>query len=174
MNKSEGLSKTHQMVLTALFFALAIILSIVESALPPLPIAVPGVKFGLSNIAVMYTLFFVNRGSAFTIAALKGVFVGMTRGAVAGLLSLCGGLVSITVMVLLMLLFREKISYLMLSIAGSIFHNVGQFVAISLIYTSMYLWAYLPVLLISGIIAGVATATLLKVIIPAFKKLGLR
>jgi heptaprenyl diphosphate synthase len=35
----------------------------------------------------------------------------------------------------------------------------------------MYLWAYLPVLLISGVGAGIVTALLLKFIIPAFERL---
>ena len=46
------------LVLTSLIFSAALVLAIVENTLPALPIAVPGVKFGLSNIAVMYALFF--------------------------------------------------------------------------------------------------------------------
>jgi heptaprenyl diphosphate synthase len=53
------------LVLTSLIFAAALVLAVVENALPPLPIAVPGVKFGLSNIAVMYALFFLGRKQAF-------------------------------------------------------------------------------------------------------------
>ncbi len=51
-------SRTQELVLAAMIFATALVLSIIENMLPPLPIAVPGVKFGLSNIAVMYALFF--------------------------------------------------------------------------------------------------------------------
>lgn len=76
-----------------------------------------------------------------------------------------------TVMLILMVLFRDKASYAVISISGAIAHNLGQFVAISFIYTGMYLWAYLPVLLISGVGAGIVTALLLKFIIPAFERL---
>jgi heptaprenyl diphosphate synthase len=74
-------------------------------------------------------------------------------------------------MSVLILIFKDKISYFVLSIFGSLSHNVGQFVAISFIYTNMYLWVYLPLLLIAGVIAGMATSTLLRFIMPAFKRL---
>ncbi len=167
------MTKTKLLVLTALLFAVALVLSIVENSLPSVSffLPVPGVKLGLSNIAVMYALFFLNKKPAFAIAVLKGLFVVMTRGPIAGLLSFSGGVLSVIVMSLLMYLFRNKISYLALSIFGSITHNVGQFIVVSLIYTNMYLWVYLPVLLISGVIAGIATSILLRFILPAFNRL---
>lgn len=62
----------------------------------------------------------------------------------------------------------------MLSISGAIFHNIGQLIGISMIYTSIYIWAYLPVLIATGIMAGIGTSILLKFILPAFEKLGLK
>jgi heptaprenyl diphosphate synthase len=166
-----SLNKTRALTLTALLFALALVLSIVESSFPPLFTAAPGIKLGLSNIVVMYALFFLNKKQAFLIAILKAVFVYVTRGMVAGILSLCGGTLSLLVMILLMILFKDKVSYLVLSIFGALFHNIGQLAAVSFIYTSIYLWVYLPVLMISGVIAGIATSTLLRFILPAFKRL---
>lgn len=168
----KSMNKTHMLVLTSLLFAAALVLAIVENMLPPLPIAVPGVKFGLSNIAVMYALFFLGKKQAYAIGILKAGFVFMTRGGIAGLLSLSGGVLSITVMILLMLLFRTRITYLIISIFGAVFHNVGQFIVITVIYTGMNMWAYFPVLLISGLAAGIVTSTLLKFIMPAFKRLA--
>ncbi len=170
--KIKNLNRTHMLVLTSLLFAAALVLAIVENMLPPLPIAVPGVKFGLSNIAVMYALFFLGKKQAYTIGILKAVFVFVTRGGIAGALSLSGGILSITVMILLMFLFRNKITYLIISIFGAVFHNVGQFIVITVIYTGMNMWAYFPVLLISGLAAGIVTSTLLKFIMPAFKRLA--
>ena len=168
----ENRNKTQIMVLTALVFATALVLAIVENMLPPLPIAVPGVKFGLSNIAVMFALFFLGKKQAYTIGVLKAFFVFITRGAIAGLLSLSGGILSITVMFLLMMIFKEKITYLVLSIFGAVSHNIGQFFVITIIYAGMNMWAYFPVLLISGLAAGIVTSTLLKFIMPAFKRLA--
>ena len=173
MNKSQrNLQRTKLLVSTALLFAVALVLAVVEDSLSPLSIGVPGVKLGLSNIAVMYALFLLDKKQAYTIAVLKAFFVFATRGTTAGLLSFSGGVLSILVMSLLILIFKEKISYLVLSIFGSVFHNVGQFIAISILYTNIYLWVYLPVLLIAGVIAGIATSTLLRFILPVFKRLA--
>ena len=172
MNESPGhLKKTKLLVLTAMLFAIALVLSVVENSLPPIPFVVPGVKLGLSNIVVMFALFFLDKKQAFAIAILKAGFVFMTRGMIAGVLSFSGGILSLVIMIVLMVLFRDKISYLVLSIFGAIFHNVGQLAAISILYTNINLLVYLPVLLIAGVIAGIATSTMLKVILPAFKRL---
>ena len=168
---TKKLNTTQTMVLTALIFATAIVLSIVEGMLPPIVVAVPGVKFGLSNIAVMYALFVVGKEQAYTIAILKGVFAFATRGAIAGLLSLTGGILSITIMLILIIAFKDKISYLVISIFGAVFHNIGQFIVIALLYVGMNMWAYLPILLVSGVVAGIITSTLLRFILPAFKRL---
>lgn len=168
--RNEG--KTRQLVHAALIFALALVLTIVENAIPALPLPVPGVKFGLSNIAVMYAMIFLAKGQAYSIAILKAMFVFMTRGLIAGILSISGGILSLTVMLVMIIIFRNRISYMILSISGAVAHNVGQFAAITLIYTGLYMWAYLPVLLVSGVVAGIITASLLRFIIPAFKRLG--
>jgi heptaprenyl diphosphate synthase len=170
---TDGMSKTERLVVVALFFAVTLIIAVVESSLPPLPGTIPGVKFGFSNIAVMYVLFFVGKKEAYAVAIMKAVFVFSTRGFVAATLSLTGGLLSITVMVLLLLIFKDKVSYLVLSIGGAVFHNIGQLVAVSLIYTNFYLLYYFPVLLVAGVIAGIATATLLRIIMPVFQRLRL-
>lgn len=168
------LNKTRLLVLTALLFAIAIILAVVENSLPPLPFAVPGVKLGLSNIVVMFALFFLKKWQAFAIAVLKALFVASARGPVAGVLSLSGGILSLMAMIFLLWIFREKISCLLLSIFGAVFHNIGQFAVISLIYINIRMWVYLPVLLFAGVAAGTATSVLLRLILPALKKAGFK
>ncbi|WP_244648248.1 Gx transporter family protein [Ruminiclostridium herbifermentans] len=167
----SDIPKTKLLVLTALLFAVALVLAILENSFPPIFTAVPGVKLGLSNIPVMYALFFLDKKPAFMIAILKGFYVLITRGFIAGILSLSGGILSLLIMLLLLVVFRDKISYFVLSIFGAVFHNIGQFTAISLIYTNIYLWVYLPVLLISGVVAGMATSVLLRLIMPAFNRM---
>jgi heptaprenyl diphosphate synthase len=173
-SNAMNINNTKKLVLTSILFALALILSILENFLPTIPIPVPGIKFGLANIVVMYCLFFIGKSSAFTIVILKASFVLITRGFVAGILSFTGGMFSILIMVILLSVFKDKISYLILSIFGAIFHNIGQFTAVSLIYTGMNLWFYLPPLLIFGIVAGVVTSLILRFILPALKKLGFK
>lgn len=70
------------MVLTALLFSMAPILSFVEGQIP-VPLPVPGIQPGLLNIAVMYSLFFVRKRQALTPVILKSLFAFLTRGAAA-------------------------------------------------------------------------------------------
>lgn len=172
MERPGTTGKTGRLVQAGLIFALALVLTLAENAMPSLPLPVPGVKFGLSNIAVMYALVFLSKGQAYSIAILKAMFTFMSRGLIAGMLSLSGGILSLTIMLILLAVFREKISYTILSISGAVAHNIGQFVVITVIYRGMYMWAYLPVLVISGVVAGIITAALLRVVIPALRRLG--
>jgi heptaprenyl diphosphate synthase len=163
--------RTKSLVLTGLLFAVAIVVAILEGMLPPIPVPIPGVKIGLSNIVVMYVVFFLGAKQAYGIAVLKSFFVLITRGAIAGALSLTGGLLSITVMLLLMYFTNKKASYAITSIFGAISHNIGQFIVISLIYTGTSVWFYLPLLIVAGVVTGLLTAGILKIILPALNKL---
>ena len=133
----------------------------------PIPAPVPGIRLGLSNIVVMFALFFLKWRIAFSIAVLKSMFVFITRGAVAGTLSLSGGVLSILIMTVLLLTMKNRLSWLLISIAGAVSTTSARLPRLHLFWNS--LWFYLPFLLLFGIIAGSATSVLLKVSIPVFK-----
>lgn len=158
-----------RITLLGLLFALAIVLSIIEG-LFPMPVPVPGIRLGLANIVVMFALFCLKRSDALILVILKAVFVAATRGAIAGFLSLSGGLLALGIMVLLLILMKDKSTYLLISISGAVFHNLGQIAAASLILKTALLY-YLPVLIISGLITGFATSILLKITSPVFLRL---
>ncbi|MDD4765438.1 MAG: Gx transporter family protein, partial [Atribacterota bacterium] len=99
------------------------------------------------------------------------IFVFFTRGFIASTLSVSGGLLSITCMLLLLFLLKQNISIIGVSIIGAVSHNIGQFIVVSIIYVGISLWYYLPVLLVAGIITGLLTATMLKILLPALKRL---
>jgi heptaprenyl diphosphate synthase len=152
-------TKTRRITLLGLLFALAMVLSVLES-LFPVPVPVPGVRLGLANIVVMFALF------------LKAVFIAATRGLIAGALSLSGGLCALGVMVLILLMMKEKTTILLVSILGAVFHNFGQIAAASAIMETV-LWIYLPTLILSGIVTGFATSVMLKMTSSAFQGLHL-
>ena len=164
-------SKAKTVALTGMLFALALTLSFAESMLTPLLGLAPGVKLGLANIVVMYALLFLDRRQALLLVVLKGGFALLTRGAVSACLSLCGGLLSLGVMVLL--LRFAKPTRLILSASGAIAHNLGQLAAASVLLGSGLALAYAPVLLISGLIMGWLTSLSLSAVIPALEKVGL-
>jgi heptaprenyl diphosphate synthase len=153
--------------------SLAVILIFLERMLPPLPMLPPQFsKIGLSNVIVMYIFFFVGKKEAFAMGALKAFFNLLLRGPIAGLLSLCGGLFSIAVMYLLWRLFKDRVSYISLSVAGAVGHNTAQLFAACLLLQNWALFMfYLPILLIAGAIFGTVTGLSLRVIMPVFKKI---
>lgn len=164
------MEKTKKITELAVLFAAAIALSWLESLIP-LPSGLVGIKLGLSNIATMYCLFFLGKGQAFTLAALKAFFAFLTRGVTAGLMSLCGGLTSVIAMALVIFLFKDKISLIMISVIGGILHNIAQLFVACLLTQNLYSMYYLPVLLVAGTIAGVITGIVLKTVLPALNRI---
>ncbi|MDI9460646.1 MAG: Gx transporter family protein [Saccharofermentanales bacterium] len=160
----------RKLVVLALLFAMAIALGMFENILPPLPAPVP-LRYGLSNIAVMYALFFLGLPSAYTIAILKGIFAVMTRGLIAGLTSLSGGLISVTCMYMLKRLTGDRVSYSILGVSGAVSHNLGQYLLIILLdYLRIPVLAFLPLLLFTGIVTGLLSSALLRAALPALKR----
>ena len=147
--------RTRKLVLSGMIFALALILAVVENALPSLPL--PGVKFGLSNIAVMYALFFLSKSQAYSIAVLKGLFVFMTRGYIAGILSLSKGYYLFDDHTVSDRIVQRQVSYTVISISEPN-SNIGQFTAVSRLSTpACQSWKYLHIcrsLLVSGHLRG--------------------
>lgn len=161
--------KNRRIALTALMLALAIALSYLESMVPS--VGIPGIKLGLSNMAVMHCLFAVSPVTAIAVSALKSAFVLLTRGVTAGILSLCGGICSVAVMAVLV---KLKATRGLMSVLGAVTHNLAQLAAASLILAMPAALWYAPVLVISGVIMGVITAYTLKVISPALASVGKR
>jgi heptaprenyl diphosphate synthase len=166
------MSKTKKIALLGLMLAVMLALVTLEQMLPPLPLLPPNVKLGLSNVITMYCVFFIGRAQALGLNALKSFFVFLTRGPMAGLLSFSGGMLSILVIILLVSLFKEKISYALTGVAGACSHNLGQYAVVSVILSTPYMVYYLPVLLIAGVATGLLTGTLLRVVLPVFKTHG--
>lgn len=158
------MNRTKKLTHIAMLLTLTAVLSIFESMLPTF-VPIPGVKLGLANIAIMYALFFYGKRAAVMLNIAKALLA-LTRGFTAGILSLCGGLLSIAVIILLLLIFKDKISYILLSIAGAIFHNIGQLTAVYFILDNYSIWYYIPILIISGVIMGILTGILLRTLMP--------
>ena len=166
-----AMNKTKKLTTVAMLFALAIVLSFAESMVMPMFALPPGVKLGLGNVVVMYCMVYMGYSSAFQVSLLKGFFSFLTRGFTAGVLSTMGGLFSITIMFILLKLFKDKINYYTLSVFGALFHNFGQLAGISIIFANTAPLAYLPVLTVSAVVMGLVTGATLKVVIPALKRL---
>lgn len=164
-------SKTHQVALSGLLFALAMALSFLEGTLV-LPGLLPGMKLGLANIVVMYALFFMGARQALILDVLKAFFVFLVSGWTAGFLSLCGGLLSLLVMWLLYYRLPVRPTWFILSVCGALSHNIGQLLGAGIILSSAMSLYYAPVMLVLGLVMGALTSVTLRAILPALGRLG--
>lgn len=160
--------KTKIIAFLGIMLAVVIVLSWLEFMVSSAFLLPPHIKLGLANIVTMYCVIFVGKKSAITLTVLKSLFVFLTRSPIAGLLSFCGGVLSILIIILLVSLFKDKISYVALSVAGAIAHNLGQLGVMIAIIGRFVALSYLPVMIISGIVAGMLTGALLKITLPFF------
>jgi heptaprenyl diphosphate synthase len=128
-----------------------------------------GVRIGLSNIAVFTAAVCINLPTAFIIALLKSVFVLMTRGVTAGIMSASGGLLAFAVTAVT--LSRTKLSYVMISVLSAATHIIGQLCAAAMITGSVYTLYYAPVLLIAGVASGFFTGVVSGKTIPILKRI---
>ena len=163
--------KTRRIALSGLLFALAMALSFMEGTLT-IPGLLPGMKLGLANIVVMYALFFMGPRQALVLDVLKALFVFLVSGFTAGLLSLCGGLLSLLVMWVLYYKLPFQPTWFILSVCGALAHNIGQLLGAGLILSSAMSLYYAPVMLVLGLIMGALTSLTLKAILPALGRLG--
>ena len=138
----------------ALLTALAMALSWLESLVPLAGAVPPGVKLGLTNLVVIFALYRMSLRDAAVISLIRVVLVAFTFGnSYSFAYSLAGATLSLAVMALLKR--SGKFSLLGVSVAGAVSHNIAQvLVAMAVMETSRLAW-YLPVLLVSGIAAGV-------------------
>ena len=159
--------KTKKLTVMAMTTAVAMILSFVESQIPAF-VAVPGVKIGLANIAVVFALYRLGWKEAVAISLIRVVLVSMLFGSIASLFySLAGAVLSLTGMGLLKK--TGKFTEIMISVTGGILHNIGQIGMACLILETAALRYYLPFQLISGIIAGIVVGILSAVLVQRIK-----
>lgn len=153
-----------------LLAAMAIALSALEGVLPPLPSPIP-LRYGLANVAVMATLLVIGPKASVAVALMKTCFVLITRGAMAGLVSLVGTVLALVVMIALYRATRGRISLVLLSVSGAIAHNAGQFLLIWALYgVPIAPWAIGGPLLAFGVATGLLSAALLSATVPALTR----
>ena len=149
-------------IISALTFALSAVDSMISA---PLPL---GVRIGVANIVVMLTILTVGKKEGFIITLLKSLFILVTKGITASLLSLSGGMLAFLITILL--LKSEKNSLILISVLSAITHNVGQIIMASVIMKNINTLFYLPVLIVSAVITGTITGTAIKAVIPLAEK----
>lgn len=160
MNKDKSVKR---LVLIGVVSALAIVLGYLEQMIP-LPVNIPGVKLGLSNICVIVALYIIDWKSAFMIALVKSFVCGILFWGIGGTVyGVAGAILSFAVMALIKK--SKLLGVVGVSVAGAVFHNIGQLIALFIMSGSFSFVYYLSVLGIAAVITGAITGTISTVII---------
>ncbi len=141
-------------VILSMLLALSVVLSIIESFIPIFNGIIPGMKIGLANILIVYSLYVYGFKDTIFLAILRVLLVGILRTGIFSIgffLSLSGGVLSIFMMYLAK---KTKLSIIGVSIIGAISHSVGQIFMAVILLNSFNLIYYLPYLFIFSIITG--------------------
>ena len=160
-------TRTGQISRHGILTALAMILSYLES-LVPLSFAVPGIKIGLPNIVTVFALYRLGVKSAFMISGIRVVLISVLFGNMMSFaFSAAGMLLSLSVMSIMKK--TGKFSIIGVSVSGGVSHNIGQIAAAVMILGTEEILYYLPVLCISGVIAGICIGAVSAVVVKRIK-----
>lgn len=169
MKKASSLS--YHVASLGMLSALAIGLNYLEGLIPPLPFLPPGAKLGFSNLAVMIG---AKRGGvrdALVIALIKSLFVLLTRGFTAFLMSAAGGLLSALVTGLLLQKKKPIFGLLGIGVLGAVCHNAGQLTVAVLLTGPAVALGYGPYLLLFALVTGALTGVVLQTVLPVLYRL---
>lgn len=153
------------------YTALALIFSYVETLIP-INFGIPGVKLGLANLIIVVALYKMSLKEAYILSIVRVVLSGFIFANLFSIIySLAGGLLSLTVMALLKK--TNQFSVLGISMAGGVFHNVGQLIMAIIVLESFNIAYYFPVLMISGVITGLLIGIISNEMLKRLHKLSL-
>ncbi len=148
--------KAKRIALNAVLTAIALTVYIIEQLIP-LPLPVPGVKLGLSNIVTLFAMFALSPIDAAVILVARILLGSLFSGRITSLLySAVGGILCYLATLLLKKIITEKQIWVC-GVVGAIAHNVGQISVAALLTGSAAIFAYLPVLIAFAVVTGTAT-----------------
>ena len=157
----------------ALFTTLSLAVYAADSAVPPL-VPLPGIKLGLANIVTLILLrHFSCKDALLVLSARILLSTFLFSQAMSLIYSLAGGFLSLLVMAFTLKLLSQKTSFLA-GAMGGLAHNIGQLAAAYALTASPGVLAYLPHLILGGVLTGLFTGLCAslseKYLIPHLKK----
>ena len=145
---------TKKLAVLGLLTAIALILSYVEALLPPIFVAVPGIKMGLPNIAIIFVLYRFGFKEAVAVSLVRLAAVALLFGnAMTLIYSLAGASLSLCLMALLKK--SNWFSMVGVSIVGGVSHNLGQILIAMGLMETAEIGYYMIVLTVTGTVAGI-------------------
>ena len=144
----------------------ALIIFVIEAQIP-IPLPVPGAKLGLSNAVTLFALFYrgdekrsapsLGLSGAFSVLVCRILLGALFTGRIVSFIySITGGLLGFAAQAAMKRFVTSKQIWACGAV-GAVFHNVGQIAAAVIVTGTPAIAAYLPVLIVVGIVTGVTT-----------------
>ena len=150
-----------------LMAALALIFSYVE-AIIPYSASLPGIKLGIANVVTLVALYKFGVKDAVAISVIRIVIAGLLFNGLFGMIySLAGAGLSLAGMIALKR--TELFSVAGVSMAAGVLHNMGQLIIASALIEDLRIFFYFPMLMFSGIVAGILVGIASTIIIKSIK-----
>lgn len=168
---SEKYLSVNRMMFIGILVAQGLVMFWLESQLP-INLGTPGAKLGLANIFTLVAIYTLDPLSAFLVVLLRvllSTFIAKTM--VALLYSMSGAILSYIIMSLLVKFGKNVFSGMGVSIAGAIFHNLGQVMMASIVLQNPRVMYYLPALALIAIPTGLFVGITASVMINHLRKL---
>ncbi|MEY3431993.1 MAG: hypothetical protein RIS53_891 [Bacillota bacterium] len=143
----------------AMLLALGVLLNYTEAVLLPTALIAPGVKLGLANTVGLIVLYFYDDKTYVFYGLMRVIITSLFTGFGFNFLIAITGYLVASLTVLLFKSFRQ-LSIFGLSMVSAVFHGVGQILMVSWLYQSIYMVNYLPILIVSSLLAGLVIAKL--------------
>ena len=146
--------RVRRLTACAILSAVALTIFVLEAQIP---VPLPGLKLGLSNVVTVFALAVLGWREALAIVLVRILLGNLVTGQVSAMLyALAGGLLSFAAMALLRRVLKPGQLWLC-GVFGGIMHNIGQ-MAVAVAFTrTAGLLLYLPVLLLCGVATGTLT-----------------
>ncbi len=167
MKRRTGYSR--KIIIMAMFVSIGIVLQYAESRIMITPL--PGGKLGLANIVTITNIFMFGAKNAVMISVIRAFLGTLLSSGVSALpYSVLGALFSTLSMCVVKKYLFPKASVIGMSVIGAAVHNVAQILVSSAVFASVYIFSYLPVLLVVAALSGAITGYFAQILVKRIEK----
>lgn len=155
----------RRLVTLSMMIALSVGLHYLEGLIPNV-VPLPGYRLGLSNIILLFVLYYFGGIDYIFVQIVKVFLVALISSgfSISFFMSFSGAILSTIVSLLLHYFIKPSIYGL--SMTSSLFHVLGQLFAYAIFFKTFYIFEYLivlgPMSILSGIIIAIIVAILIK------------
>ena len=153
-------SRSKRIAYAGLLTTVGILFGYLENLIV-IPIKIPGIKIGISNVVTVVSMYILGPSISLGVLIARVLLSALLFGSgISMLYSLSGALISF---IFMYIVYRKDVfSIVGVSVIGGTTHNIAQLlVAVMMLYNGMLLY-YIPALLLAGVGAGLIVGFLSK------------